>query len=70
MKEDTTTRVVGLEVLDALAHSEYASEHESEVIDAAVAPTLEAYLAQLSEVEPALPRGPGAEAAPAADSDE
>ena len=41
--DDSTTRAVGFEVLAALAGSEWASEHEAEVIDAAVGPTLQAY---------------------------
>ncbi|KQY61435.1 hypothetical protein [Nocardioides sp. Root140] len=43
LSEDTTTRTIGLEVLDALGRSEYAGEHEYDVVEAAVAPTLEAY---------------------------
>ena len=41
--DESTTRAVGFEVLAALAGSEWASEHEAEVIDAAVGPTLQAY---------------------------
>lgn len=37
------TRLIGLEVLDALWTSEYADEHEFDVVDAAVAPTLDNY---------------------------
>jgi hypothetical protein len=43
LSEDSTSRTVGFEVLDALGCSEYATEHEVEVIAAAVLPTLEAY---------------------------
>lgn len=43
---DSSTRAVGFEVLDALARSEYADEHEAEVIDAAVSATLDAYVEQ------------------------
>jgi hypothetical protein len=43
LSEDGTSRTVGLEVLDALGRSEYATEHEVEVIRAAVLPTLDAY---------------------------
>ena len=43
LNDDSTTRTVGFEVLDALASSEWAREHEYDVIEAAVGPTLEAY---------------------------
>lgn len=54
LAEDTTTRAIGLEVLDALSRSEYAGEHEFEVVEAAIAPTLDAYglhLGSLSDEE-------------------
>lgn len=43
LSADSVSRTIGLEVLDALGHSEYAGEHEYDLVDAAVAPTLEAY---------------------------
>lgn len=43
MSADGTSRTVGFEVLDALGRSEYASEHEVEVIAAALLPTLDDY---------------------------
>ena len=49
LAEDTTTRTIGLEVLDALSRSEYAGQHEFEVVDAAITPTLEAYAYQGDE---------------------
>jgi hypothetical protein len=49
LDDDSSTRAVGFEVLDALARSEYADEHEAEVIDAAVSATLEAYVEQDDE---------------------
>jgi hypothetical protein len=66
LEDDSTTRAIGFEVLDALARSEYASEHEAEVIDAAVAPALEAYVNQ-GEDEPA--RGAAAGATDPAEAD-
>ncbi len=48
LDQESSTRVVGFEVLDALANSEYAEEHEAEVIDAAVNATLDAYEDQKS----------------------
>lgn len=35
LSEDDRTQMIGLDVLDALARSEWASEHESDVVDAA-----------------------------------
>lgn len=49
LDDDSSTRAVGFEVLDALARSEYADEHEAEVIDAAVSATLAAYAEQDDE---------------------
>jgi hypothetical protein len=43
LNDDSITRAVGFEVLDALANSEWATEHETDVIDAAVAATLDGY---------------------------
>jgi len=41
--DNEVARLVGLEGLEALAESEYAEQHEAEVISAAVAPLLDAY---------------------------
>jgi len=64
LSEDSTSRTVGFEVLDALGRSEYATEHEVEVIAAAVLPTLEAYGEMtghdLDEDDDGSPPGPGA----------
>jgi hypothetical protein len=43
LDDDSTTRAVGFEVLGALAQSEWATEHEADVIDAAIAATLDGY---------------------------
>lgn len=43
LSDQTTTRTVGLDVLEALSRSEYAGEHEFEVVDAAVAGVLDQY---------------------------
>lgn len=43
LSSETTTRTVGLDVLEALSRSEYAGEHEFEVVDAAVARALDQY---------------------------
>ncbi len=60
LSDDSTTRTIGLEVLDALGSSEFATEHEFDLVDAATAPTLEAYA---SSAAPRADRG-------AADADE
>lgn len=44
LSEQTSEREVGFAVLDALANSEWAQEHESDVIVAATEPTLTQYL--------------------------
>jgi hypothetical protein len=46
VSDDSSTRAVGFSVLDALARSEWAGEHEAEVIDAAVDAALESYFSQ------------------------
>lgn len=51
LNDDSTTRTVGFEVLDALAGSEWAREHEYDVIEAAIGPTLDAYEEQDSTDE-------------------
>lgn len=45
LSDDSTSRSIGLAVLDALGSSEFATEHEFELVEAALAPTLEAYAA-------------------------
>lgn len=49
LSENTQDREVGFAVLDALADSEWAKEHESDVIEAATEPTLAAYQEQLED---------------------
>jgi hypothetical protein len=61
LDDESSTRAVGFEVLDALANSEYAEEHEAEVIDAAVNATLEAYATQSPDGDvPVAPEDAGA----------
>lgn len=45
LSDDSTGRAIGIEVLDALGRSEFASEHEFDLVEAATAPSLEAYRA-------------------------
>lgn len=61
--DNEVARLVGLEVLEALAESEYADQHEAEVISAAVAPLLDAFgdaegLGDLSDEQPDEGAGP------------
>lgn len=45
LSDESITRTIGLEVLDALGDSEFGSEHEFDLVAAATSPTLEAYVA-------------------------
>lgn len=49
LSEDRVHRIVGLEVLDALGASDFAAEHEFDVVQAAIQPTLAVF----------FPRHPG-----------
>lgn len=51
LDDDPSARDVGLAVLEALADSEYADQHEAEVIDAAVSVVLDAYFDQSDETD-------------------
>jgi hypothetical protein len=46
LEDDYRKQIAGLEVLAALADSEWAFEHEADFVDAAVRPFLDAYLSR------------------------
>ncbi|WP_323958869.1 hypothetical protein GC088_09940 [Arthrobacter sp. JZ12] len=59
LSEDSETRAIGFRVLEALGESEWADEHEGDVIAAATERALDAGLLEGDEDEPRQPPGSG-----------